>query len=289
MILVAGATGYTGRLLTGALLVGGHPVRCLVRPSSRTEGLSALGATLAAGDLDRAEGLGRALEGIDLLVSAAQIRFAPALVRACLRAGVVRAVFMSSTRKFSRFRTPDVEAVEAGEASVAESGLAATILRPSMIYGPGNDRNISLMRDYLRRHRVVPIFGRGKRLVQPVYVDDVVDAVVSASQREETAGKAYEIAGGDPLPYRAMVDTLCRLVGRRVLKVHVPICVALPLAKACGTLSGSARVAADQIRRLGEDRAFDISDAMRDLGFAAREFEAGVREAMQANGEEIHG
>ena len=289
MILVAGATGYTGRLLTEALLADGHRVRCLVRPSSRTEELSGLGATLAVGDLERTEGLDRALEGVGLLVSAAQIRFAPVLVEACRRAGVNRAVFMSSTRKFSRFRTPDVEAVEAGEASVEQSGLAATILRPSMIYGPGNDRNISRMRDYLRRRRAVPIFGLGRRLVQPVYVRDVVDAVVSASQRDETAGRAYDIAGRDPLPYRAMVDTLCRLLGRRVLRVYVPICVALPLAKACGTLVDSARVAADQIQRMGEDRAFDVSEAMRDLDFTPRGFEAGVREAMQLNGEEIHG
>ncbi len=289
MILVAGATGYTGRHLTRALLAEGYSVRCLVRPSSRSEELSGLGASLAPGDLERPEGLDRALEGTRLLVSAAQIRFAPGLVEACRRAGVHRAVFMSSTRKYSRFRTPDVEAVAAGEASVAESGLAATILRPSMIYGPGNDRNISRMRDYLRRRRVVPIFGRGKRLVQPVYVDDVVDAVVSASQREGTVGRAYEIAGRDPLPYRAMVDTLCRLMDRRVLNVHVPIFVALPLAKACGTLVGSARVAADQIRRMREDRSFDISEAMRDLDFAPRVFEAGVREAMQLNGEEING
>jgi nucleoside-diphosphate-sugar epimerase len=248
-----------------------------------------MGAVRVPGDLDRPEGLARSLEGVELLVSAAQIRYAPALVQACRHAGVRRAVLMSSTRRFSRFRTPDVEAVEAGEASVADSGLAATIIRPSMIYGPGNDRNISFMRDYLRRHRMVPVFGGGNRLVQPVYVDDVVDAVVSASQRDETSGRAYDVAGRDAMPYRAMVDTLCRLVGRRVLRVPVPICVALPVMRGCGVISHSARVAADQIQRMGEDRAYDVSQAMRDLDFAPRRFEAGVREAMQQNGEEIHG
>ncbi len=283
MIFVAGATGYTGRFVVEALLAAGESVRCLVRKTSRTEGLERV--TLVPGDLERPEGLEEALEGAGAVVSAAHVRYAPALISACERAGVKRAVFLSSTWRFSRFRTPEVASVIAGEAAAEASRLEATLLRPTMIYGPGDDRNISRMRDYLRRRRVVPIFGSGERLVQPVYVADVAEAVAAVLDRSGTVGKAYEIAGKSPLVYTKLIDTLCRALGRTVLKVYLPISLSLPLVKLYGWASKTPRITPDQVRRMGEDRAFDISDAERDLGYAPRGFEEGVREAMRVNGE----
>ena len=114
------------------------------------------------------------------MVSATHIRHAPALISVCREAGVKRAVFLSSTWRFSKVNTTGVNTVIAGEESVNVSGLETTLLRPTMIYGPGDDRNISRLRNYLRRYRIIPIFGNGSRLVQPVYVTDLAKAVVQA-------------------------------------------------------------------------------------------------------------
>jgi nucleoside-diphosphate-sugar epimerase len=231
------------------------------------------------------EEVAEALDGTQALVSVAHIRHAPVLIAACERAGVSRAVLFSSTWRFSKFRTPEVEAVIAGEEALEASDLDATLLRPTMVYGPGDDRNISRLREHLRRHRVFPIFGSGECLVQPVYVADAADAVVAALGRTGTVRKAYEIAGPEPIPYREMIDTLGRCVGRIVLKVYIPIPIALPLVAAYGWVADAPRVTPDQVRRMGEDRAFDISETIRDLGMAPRSFEEGVRDAMRVNGE----
>lgn len=286
MIFVAGATGYTGKFVVDALVSAGESVRCLARETSRTEHLARVGAAVVRGDLERPEDLAASLAGCEALVSAAHIRYAPALIRMCREAGVRRVVLLSSTWRFCRVRTAEVEAVIAGETAVEASDLEATVLRPTMIYGPGDDRNVSRMRAYLRQHRVMPIFGSGERLVQPVYVADVADAVVSVIGRSGTVGRAYEVAGAHPMTYQEMVDALARAVGRTVLKVYIPISLAVPMIRACTWAAGRFSVTVDQVRRMGEDRAFDISEAVCDFGFAPRGFEDGLREAMRLNGED---
>ena len=284
MIAVAGGTGYTGRYVVEALRRTGEPVRCLVRETSRAEDLERDGVPVVRGDLEGKQGVEEALDGARALVSVAHIRHASALILACKCTGVSRAVLFSSTWRFSKYRTPEVEAVIAGEEAVEASDLDATLVRPTMVYGPGDDRNISQLREHLRRHRVFPIFGSGERLVQPVYVADVADAAVAALGRAGTVRKAYEIAGPEPLSYRKMIDTLGRSVGRIVLKVYIPMPIALPLVAAYGWMADAPRVTPDQVRRMGEDRAFDIFESVQDLGFAPRSFEDGVREAMRVNG-----
>ena len=280
MVFVAGGTGYTGRFLVKALLKAGEQVRCLVRQGNPV-GMEERGVSLVLGDLERPEDLVGALEGTEALVSASHIRYAPALISACAHAGVKRAVFLSSTWRFSKVRTEQVEAVIAGEAAVEASGLEATLLRPTMIYGPGEDRNVSRLREYLGRHRVIPIFGSGEQMVQPVYVADVANAAAAAIGRSATVGKAYEIAGPHPISYTEMIDTLCRALGRTVLKVYLPLSLSLLPVRVYGWISRSPRVTVDEVRRMGEDRAFDISEAVRDLAYSPRSFEAGVQEAMR--------
>lgn len=291
MILIAGATGYTGRFVVEALRTAGHDMRCLVRPGSDVAHLKDMGIDLITGDLAQPTGLSGALKGIDALISVAHIRFSQTLVSACAKAGVSRVVFFSSTWRFSKVKTQEVTAVADGERAVRTSDLPYTLLRPTMIYGPGDDRNISRLRAILRRWPIMPIFGSGERRVQPVYVADVAQAVVGALTCPEAIGKAYELAGPAPMPYADMIDILAQCQNRVVVKVHIPLFMGILMARIGRRLNPDFPLRTDQVRRMGEDRAFDISAAMRDLKFSPRSFEAGIREAMHidhAQAEKAH-
>lgn len=281
MILIAGATGYTGRFVVEALRTAGHDLRCLVRPGSDVAHLKKPGIDLVLADLTQPMGLSDALQGIDALVSVAHIRYAQTLVSACARTRVSRVVFFSSTWRFSKVKTQEVTAVADGERAVRTSDIPYTLLRPTMIYGPGDDRNISRLRAIVRRWPIMPVFGSGERLVQPVYVADVAQAVVSALACPEAIGKAYELAGPAPMPYADMIDIMARCQNRVVVKVHIPLFAGVLMAHIGQRLKSNFPVRADQVRRMGEDRAFDIASAMRDLKFSPRSFEAGIREAMR--------
>lgn len=286
-VLVTGATGYTGRYIVEALLAAGESARCLARPASDTERLRALGVPVVEGDLEDPGSLAHALEGVDAVLCASHIRFARHVSEACARVGVERALFFSSTWRSSKVATPEVSAVIEGETAVEESGLDATVLRPTMIYGPGEDRNISRLRHHLRVARVHPIFCGGEQLVQPVYVADVAQAAVTAIRSRCSIRKVYEIAGRDAIPYRQMIDTVCAAVGRTVIKVYIPSAIGLPLVRLYGMMSRAPRLSVDQVRRMAEDRAFDTTKAEEELAFAPRGFSEGLRDAMRDNEEEI--
>lgn len=285
MIFVTGATGYTGRWVVAELLKRQQDVRCLVRASSDLSGLDTERVSLVTGDLEHVDDWAGELRDAKAVVSVAHIRYAPFVIQACQMHGISRVVFVSSTWRFSKVKTPVTEAVVAGECAVEQSGLKATILRPTMIYGPGNDRNISRLRALMQTFRVMPIFGSGQKLVQPVYVADVAKAIVDALFCEASIGEAVALAGATPLPYSDMVDVISKSIGHLVFKVHIPISVGLVMAQLGKRLSDTFPIQEDQIKRMMEDRAFEIDRAKALWGYHPLSFADGMQAVVDANGD----
>ena len=263
-ILLVGATGFLGSFVA-ARLMERHPV-ALVRASSDTSVLPR-GMELRRGDLNRGP---LPLDGISTVVYCASMGFGhvPRLVRQLEQRRISRALFISTTAVFTTLpsvsRTPRLDA----EAAVERSSLDWTILRPTMIYGTARDRNISRLLRFLKRIPVFPLCGNA--LWQPIYVEDLADAVVAALDSSDTVKKVYNVAGAQPLRFADLVRTAARAVERNVTLIRVPLAAAVLAA-------GLTRVVTpEQIRRLAEDKAFSYADAARDFLFAPRSFAEGV-------------
>ncbi|HEX8650334.1 MAG TPA: NAD-dependent epimerase/dehydratase family protein [Pyrinomonadaceae bacterium] len=277
-VLVTGATGFTGSYVVPLLLQQGAHVRCLVRATSDTSRLPVDQVELAVGDLSDQSSLRRALRGTDALVNIASLGFghAPNIVNATVAAGVQRAIFISTTAIFTTLDASSKSVRLAAEQSIAASGLRYTILRPTMIYGSSRDRNVCRLIRHLQRWPVIPVFGRGEHLQQPVYVEDLAAAVVQSLQTEKAIGRSYNVAGAEPLTYNRIIDTICEALGRRVRKVHLPVA---PLVTALGALERfpvRLPIKAEQILRLNEDKAFDSHEAIEDFGYRPRPFAEGI-------------
>jgi len=263
-ILLVGATGFLGSFVA-ARLMERHPV-ALVRPSSDTSVLPR-GMELRRGDLN---GGPLPLDGISTVVYCASMGFGhvPRLVRQLEQRRISRALFISTTAVFttlpSASRTPRLEA----EAAVERSSMDWTILRPTMIYGTARDRNISRLLRFLKRIPVFPLCGNA--LWQPIYVEDLADAVVAALDSSDTVKKVYNVAGAQPLRFADLVRTAGRAVERNVTLIRVPLAAAVLAARLTRV------VTPEQIRRLAEDKAFSYADAARDFLFAPRSFAEGV-------------
>lgn len=281
-VLVTGASGFTGSYVVPRLLQSGADVRCLVRSNSDLSHLSVKDVELVYGDLADPSSLQVALNGMDALVNIASLGFghAPGLVAALTKAGVDRAVFVSTTAIFTNLNAKSKSVRLAAERTIRESDLAYTIVRPTMIYGSARDRNICRLVRFLKTSPVFPIFGGGDYLQQPVYVDDVAAAVVNSLLAPDTIHKSYNIAGREPLSYNQLVDTICAQLGRKVLKVHLP---ASPIVAALSRIEKivSLPIKSEQIQRLGEDKAFDYADAQEDFAYTPRSFEEGLRLELQ--------
>ena len=285
-VLVTGATGFTGSYVVPLLLKDGYQVRCLVRPSSEKSILDGYEIEWIYGDLTDIESLTRAMNEVDVLVNVASIGFgyAPNIVRSAETAGVKRAVFVSTTAIFTTLDASSKTVRLAAEKIIRESSLPYTILRPTMIYGSARDRNMCRLIRYLQRWPVIPVFGNGKYLQQPVYVEDVAGAIVQVLSVEQTIGSVYNIPGVNALTYNEVLDTVCRQLHRHVKKIHLPVAPIVKTLRFIEKLGLRAPLKAEQILRLNEHKAFDFDEASRDFGYSPRYFEEGMASELETMG-----
>ena len=156
------------------------------------------------------------------------------------------------------------------------SDLVWTILRPTMIYGPG-DRNVSILRCQILGSRLLPVIGSGDRLVQPVYVEDLAVAISSAVSRRSAHYRCYDICGPDAMTYSQMLDEIASDVDRHPIKIYVPLFAASVIAWGMEKFTSNPRITRDRVRRMDEDRHFDIRETTEGLGYFPCSFAEGLK------------
>lgn len=285
-VLVTGASGFTGSHVVPVLLEKGLAVRCFLRKSSDTGHLPVSQVEVAFGDLDDKASLQKALEGIDILVNVASIGFghAPAIVTAAEASGVKRAVFVSTTAIFTQLDADSKKVRLAAEKTITDSDLDYTIIRPTMIYGSSRDRNICRLIRYIKRYPVIPVFGDGTFLQQPIYVADLADAIVKVLLVTATYQRAYNVAGALPLTFNELIDTVASIMGTQIMKIHLPAGPMVRILRFFERWGVRFPVSSEQILRLNEDKTFDCAAAVRDFGFAPRLFSEGLKPELQSMG-----
>ena len=250
MILLTGATGTVGSALLRRLTAEGRPVRALVRDQRRL-GDQRVRVQIALGDLSDPPSFRNALRGVDTVVHlAASIRDQQRgsieelnamatlrLVRAAERAGVKRFVFFSALNARHHSRTRFFRAKALAEEAVETSSLDSTVFRPSIIYTPGDPWLTLLNR--LSRLPAMPISGSGRAVYEPIWADDVADAVMHALANG--VASSYELAGPELLSYDDIVRIALRASRRRRRLLHVP----LPIVRA--SLNGLRRLAGPKV------------------------------------------
>ena len=279
---VTGGSGFLGTHVVPLLVAAGHEVTALARSAAAAAKVTAAGAAAIPGDLDDPGSLDAAFadSGATALVNLASLGFghAPAIVAAAEEAGMTRGVFVSTTAVETTLESRSKAVRLAAEDTVRASTLDWTILRPTMIYGAAGDRNMARLLRLVRTAPVVPLPGGGRRMQQPVHVDDLAAAVVAALTAPAAVGQVYDIAGPEPLSLRQVVLAAGDAVGRRPRLVDLPLAPAIGLARAYERVAPHPRLKAEQLQRLAEDKVFDITPARRDLGYSPRSFALGIRE-----------
>jgi nucleoside-diphosphate-sugar epimerase len=277
-VFVTGGTGFTGSHVVSLLLKNRYGLRCLYRPTSDRSVLSAPEIEWVQGDISDAEAFSASMRGTDVLVNIASLGFghADSIVHAAKSAGIPRAIFISTTAIFTQLNARSKRVRMDAERAIETSGLGYTILRPTMIYGSPRDRNMWQLVRFMCYSPIVPIFGDGDYLQQPIYVDDVAQAVLGCMRSDATIGKCYNIAGQHPLTYNEVIDTIARRIKKRVRKLHVPSKPVVALLNLFERLHIPFPIKAEQVLRLNENKNFSYEEAHRDFGFSPLAFEEGI-------------
>jgi nucleoside-diphosphate-sugar epimerase len=279
IVAVLGASGKTGRFVAARLARDGHQVIAVGRSAERLARIAAPVESCLA-DLDDPATVPRALAGAEIVVSLAHARFTEAVLYA-LPATCRRVVLTGSTRKFTALPDPAADAVRAGEAALLASGRPGVMLHPSMIYGAPDDRNVNrLLRLFRRWPRflpvVVPLPDGGRRLVQPVFVDDVVEAFAAAVARPDVTG-AVVVAGPEPISYAAFVRACAEAAGRRARILPVRSALLVSIAQIMSATGVRPPFDAAELRRATESKRFDVTDLRTRLGVTPRSFNEGIK------------
>lgn len=278
MILLTGATGFLGEFVLKELVAKGYDVTCFVRKTSNIDTIKKLNVKYAYGELDDYKSLCEALKGKKALINIASLGFghAPNIVNACEEMNVARAVFVSTTGVFTKLN-PSSKAIRLeAERLIKKSSLDYTIIRPTMIYGTPGDRNMWRLVKYLKRLSILPILGNGMYLQQPVYVKDLAGAIVRAYETPISIRKAYNISGAKPLTYNDVVDITAKALGKKVMKIHIPMKLSYNLLKFYEKLTSKPILKAEQVLRLNENKDFSHEEAKKDFGYNPSSFEEGI-------------
>ena len=303
--VVTGATGFTGGHLARALVRRGRAVRALVRDPAQARDLEAEGIELVAGDVRDRGAIERAVSGGDVVYNIASIYrqagrsraayravnadAAEQIVEAARRAGVRRVVHCSTVgvhgdvehppanedaplRPGDIYQETKLEGERIAQQAAAQSGVDLVIARPSGIYGPGDRRLFKLFGAIARRKFIM--LGRGRIFYHLTYIDDLCEGFRHCASVPEAAGRTYILAGGEVTTLEALVTTTADVarVPRPALRLPVwPVWLA---GAVCEAACRPFRIEPPLYRRrvdfFTKSRAFDISRARTELGFAPR-------------------
>ncbi|HEU4952488.1 MAG TPA: NAD(P)H-binding protein [Holophagaceae bacterium] len=281
-VFLAGGTGFIGGHLLDGLAAGGHEVTALVRPGARpaprpgvtwVEGLwldpDSWRSHLAGHEaVVHAVGIIRATAGATF--EAVQAEVPRRLHEAAARAGIRAFVQISALGAVDGAPTPFLRTKRAADASLEASGLRHLILRPSLVYGPG-DHSMAFF-ERLARLPLTPLPDGGGMQVQPVHVADLVRAAMAWLPSGRPGG-TFDVGGGEALSFR---EVLRRLRGRRLRGLPIPAW-AMDLAAAATDLLGAGPITRDELRMLRLGSVCDNGPFLRAFGFEPRPFSRGLR------------
>jgi len=219
---------------------------------------------------------------IPLWVCLAPISVLPKYFNLLETHGVKRLVVLSSTSRFTKQDSSDlneqilVRHLADAEAIVQEwaegHGVEWIILRPTLIYGCGQDRNIAEITRFIRRFGFFPVLGRACGLRQPIHVQDVAGACLSSLQSPASVNRAYNISGAETLTYREMVTRIFSMLGKRPRLVSIPLWMFRAAVFAARSVPRYRKWSSAMAERMNCDMVFDHSEVKRDFEFTPRKF-----------------
>lgn len=281
---IAGGSGFIGSAITRRMAAAGNiDVRVLTRnPEAARKRLDAPGIEFVRADVSEPATLAGAIEGADAVVAAMQFDGYPvenprrgltferidyggtvALIAAAKQAGARQFIYISGDAADEASAHPAFRAKGRAECAVRESGLAYTIFRPSLVYGPGG-KVITMLANALRFAPAFAIPGTGRQKVQPVLIDDLAQCVTMAVMGYGRAG-TYDVGGPESMTFEDMMRIIMEVTGHRRPLFHIPEGV-MGAIGAIAEMLPSPVLSRDAVAFLTADHGCNIGPTVAEFG-----------------------
>lgn len=317
VIAVTGATGKSGQYFLkeliknkSALQESGYSFRFLVRKNSDSstgnrgrELLSKVDGEIYEADITKPEELDGFFaemngEKVDTLFHIASVLLSPYIVPTALKHGVSRLVLVHTTGIYSKYKAAGEqyrkieEEINRQVNELRQEGknLSVTYLRPTMIYGDLEDKNISVFINMVYKMRLMPVINGGKYDLQPVWCGDLGKAFYQVLMNPEiTADKDYILSGRNPILLIDMFKVIAKGLGVKNIFVSCPFPVAYAGAWVIYLLTVGKIDMREKVQRMVEPRAYPHETATKDFGYNPVCFEEGVQEEIEMYLQSIDG
>lgn len=306
-ILVTGGTGFTGSHLVRRLIKDGHTVRVVDNQKGYFyDEIAALGADITIGSVTDKDLMFKLVEGVDIVQHMAaafrrvdlpksvywdvNVNGTKYLLEAAEKFGIERFVYTSTCGVHGDVENPPAaetapiapadyyqytkwEGEKVAHEFMERGNLDIAILRPAAIYGPGDpERWVMLFK------RTVPgrffMLGSGNVTYHPLYISNLVDALVLAQEKPEAVGQTYLIADEKYYKLNDLVKEVARVLNVDVKITHIPFWPVWAVAGLVELGSKIINISPPIFRRrvdwFRQNRAFDIGKAKRELGYEAK-------------------
>jgi len=318
-VLVTGATGLLGSHVAELALERGYAVRVLVRPGEDVSWLVRAGVEVCRGDLTDRPSLEATVDGVDRVLHCAartgpwgpeieyelvNVRGPKILLEAAMAAGVQRFVHVSSVTvhgldingtadEMSPLRAgsdPYSRSKVAGERVllhlIKDRGAPVTIVRPGLVYGPRDTNSFARFAGLVEQGKMV-IIGSGNNHLPLIYVRDVAQGILLASEADQAVGRAYLLVNDEPVTQRDYFTTMARELGVEPPRRHIPYQLALTLGAAAEIVGHLTRMKQAPplmrfgLKQIGGENRIVINRARSELGFVPQiSLAEGVREGI---------
>jgi nucleoside-diphosphate-sugar epimerase len=312
--VVTGATGFLGSALVNELVKCQQAVRILARGEQKAHHQFGDAVTIIPGDITDAVQVQQAVDGATTIYHLAGRLYHPnipvelyrqthvegtrTLLKACQgQTRLWRIVHVSTTGVHGvTGETPAAEDAPfaptnpyegtklEGELlalkAYHEQGLPVTVVRPGLVYGPGD---LHLLGFFVAMKKgLFHVIDGGKALLHPVYIDDLVAALLLSAQRPQAPGRSYNIAGERPVTVRELATAIAHALGRELPAGNIPLWLANLASDIFAVMPGMkgehAPLTRSRVEFLTHSRIYDISRAKSELGYAPK---VGLEEGMK--------
>lgn len=286
MILITGITGHSGRYFLQELINNRYEglIRCIVRESSDAKILDNTGLNIEklVGELDNQEFIDRAMIGVEEVIHIASIFYSINVIKAAVKNDVKRAVFVHTTGIYSKYKSASEEyrTIEKEISQTIEnskSDISLIYLRPTMIYGYLNDRNMIVFIKMVDKFRIFPVISKGKNLLQPVNGRDLGKAYYQILLKKEIVDGDYILSGDKPISMLEMFKLISQYLNKKTVFINVPLNIGVFMGKALKFITLNRVDYIERIQRMGEDRNFSHDDAKTDFNYSPMLFADGLK------------
>lgn len=285
MILITGSTGFVGRHLVKRLVAQGEKPRCLARSQQKAaQTLPIDQIELALGDTTIPGTLEPAMQGVETLVHSAfitadikegrgisyqgvNVEGTRNVVEAAKRAGVKKIVVVSGLGTRPDKPGSYMQGRYQAEQAVKESGLAWSIIQPSVQFGE-QAAFFKGLADLIRSAPVVPTIGTSQRKFQPIWVEDVAQCLIQQIHEEKRNGKTYIVGGPEQFTYAEILDLLANTMGKKRLKAPLPLPLAYLGAAMMQAVLPKPPITTAALTLFTFEQTTDLDAVERDFGFA---------------------